>query len=159
MNCRLSQMDTLDFYRHQFQLKEPGQPLLEVGFNVDPQLFVNEYLKPYGKALLTLVSNDETELVGKQDGSASGQYLADINWCRQVLYNLLCFPNQQWRTAAVLAIKMAQTSKTSLAWLKAFLRELECLTIGAILLPCNDFQQKAAFKSLVQQLQQVTRLV
>ncbi|KAL0018355.1 hypothetical protein WJX79_009747 [Trebouxia sp. C0005] len=52
---RLCQMDMLDFYRLQFQLRGDGRCLPELGFNVIPSLFVGEYLKPFGKALLTLL--------------------------------------------------------------------------------------------------------
>ncbi|KAA6429721.1 MAG: hypothetical protein FRX49_00155 [Trebouxia sp. A1-2] len=152
---RLCQMDMLDFYRLQFQLRGDGRCLPELGFNVIPSLFVGEYLKPFGKALLTLVSNEDEQLTGQQDGSASGQHHANIKWCRQAIFNLLCFPNQEWRTAAVLAISMAQASKHSAAWLRSFLQELECLTLGAILLPCTYTQQKKAFTQLVKNLQQV----
>lgn len=151
-------MDMLDFYRLQFQLRGDGRCLPELGFNVIPSLFVGEYLKPFGKALLTLVSNEDEQLTGQQDGSASGQHHANIKWCRQAIFNLLCFPNQEWRTAAVLAISMAQASKHSAAWLRSFLQELECLTLGAILLPCTYTQQKKAFTQLVKNLQQVAAM-
>ncbi len=154
-HCRLYEMDALDFYRLHFQLERNGIPLPEVGFNIDPELFVDKYLKPFGQALATMLSNEDEGLVGKQDGSASGQHHADVKWCRQVIFNLLCFPNQQWRTAALLAISMAQASKHSLQWLCSFFQELECLTMGAILLPCTPTQQKKAFTQLVKKLQQV----
>ena len=148
-------MDALDFYRHQFQLKRDGQSVSELGFNVDPQLFVDKYFKPFGDALATMVSADNEELVGKQDGSVSSQHQAHVRWCRQVIFNLLCFPNQLWRTAAVLAISMAQASKHSAEWLCRFFGELECLTLGAILLPCTSTQQRAAFNHVLSNLQQV----
>lgn len=149
-------MDALDFYQHHFQLVNNGQPLPAVGFNKEPRLFIDKYLKLFGKALATLVNNEDEELVAKQDGAASNQLLAQLRWCRQVIFNLLCFPTQLWHTAAVLAISMAQASKTSAAWLRSFLGELECLTLGAMFL-CTSKQQKAAFTQLIRNLQQVIR--
>lgn len=151
-------MDALDFYQHHFQLEDNGQPVAEAGFNVEPKVFVDQYLKPFGTALLALISNHDESLVPKQTGQAMHQHLADVRWCGQIIFNLLCFPNQQWRTAAALAISMAQTTKASnpALWLKNFLGELECLTLGAILLPCTVTQQKTAFSRLLRKLQQVT---
>ena len=162
----MSQMDVVDFYRHDFQLEDGnGQLVAQIGFSVEPAHFVDKYLKPYGAALLALLSNTDTSLVPAQTSQATNQHLADVRYCGQVIFNLLCFPNQLWRTAALLAIMKAQTTKMKVtkaqnpaSWLRAFVRELECLTLGAILLPCTVTQQKAAFSRLVQKLSHVSHV-
>lgn len=123
------------------------------GFNADAEVFMDNYFEPFSQALQALLSNTDAPLVKLNNNTEA----AHDRWARQAMYNMLCFPKQGWRTAAILAIKIAQSSNAAKIplWLRSFMRELECLAFATVLFSMSQKQQGLIYGKLITSLKKV----
>jgi len=155
VECRLlvlknKEKEALDYFMRDFQLPGCVQP----GFFMDAGAFMTDYFEPFSRALQCLLSGGDIPLVTV--GNRTDR--ADDSWARQAIYNMLCFPiKAHWRPAAILAIKIAQSSMAANvpAWLKNFMLELECVTLAIAVLSLSQKQQASIFVKLLSSLAKV----